>query len=121
MLWPLHVTASDAAHLRLLAVGYRWERNDVAVRVHEAGVLLFTVQQVKVPGGGTAVAGAAVNTPGAWPGQGRAHQARRAQGRGHVSQARVQSVPKPVSTWVAAGLRQGGPRTFTCRVPSREG
>lgn len=113
----------DAAHLRLLAVGYRWERNDVAICVHEAGVPVLTVQQVKVPGGATPVTGTAVNTPNGRPGRDEAHQARQAQGQGRVSRARAQSVPKPTSTWAAAGLRQGGPgpSPATSPAPRNEG
>lgn len=35
-------------YLRLLAVGYRWERDHVAIRVHKAGVTVLPVQQVQV-------------------------------------------------------------------------
>lgn len=40
---------SGTAHLRLLAVGYGREGDDVAVCVQQAGVLLLAVQQVEVP------------------------------------------------------------------------
>lgn len=36
--------ASGTAHLGLLAVGYRWERNDIALGIHEAGVVFSSVK-----------------------------------------------------------------------------
>lgn len=39
-----HGHAQALPDLRLLAVGYRWERNHVAIRIHEAGVTLLPVQ-----------------------------------------------------------------------------
>lgn len=58
----LLLSASDAAHLGLVAVGYRREGNDVALGVHEAGVVFFSVQEVKVPVGQTAGVGTTVKT-----------------------------------------------------------
>lgn len=59
-----------------------------------------------------------MNTPNGRPGRDEAHQARRAQGQGRVSRARAQSVPKPTSTWAAAGLRQGGPGPSPATSPA---